>query len=383
MIDLDLLDSATTAELRGARDAAFAALGRLDGAIAGLAPDARNIFAARLVTHCVVDALRVERHAFMEDRSVAWRAGIVTLSDEATNRQRSPVRIATAVVSELVAHEWRPLADAAEAFGTIARPLLRELGVSDETDPVENLWQAHELADEVAASAGGSDLALGYADLARKHAVFAPRESQLRTFGDGVFRRAYELAPMAPPTWALSLYAGTPLKADGLLCHAIPLPGAIVAHALRSDVDDSERHMAHYGAVERAAQGLSKITDEARVADAAIRERRSSLRSSSRAPLVARYLAGFGALRSDQIERVLGVSRVGVHGIIANLRALGLVATSQVNGVKLNAFVANTSTGERVGSSRVKRPTGLSKFALEEFDAAMAALDRLVPPEDT
>ena len=97
MIDLDVPDSATTAELQYARDAAFAALGRLDGAITGLTPEARDIFAARLVTECVVDALRVERHAFTDDRFVAWRAGIVTLSDEATNRQRSPARIANAV----------------------------------------------------------------------------------------------------------------------------------------------------------------------------------------------------------------------------------------------------------------------------------------------
>lgn len=84
MIDLDRPDTATTAELRSARDAAFTALGRLDGAIAGLAPEARGIFAARLVTECVVDALRVERHAFTDNRFAAWRAGVVTLSDEAT-----------------------------------------------------------------------------------------------------------------------------------------------------------------------------------------------------------------------------------------------------------------------------------------------------------
>jgi len=383
MIDLDVPDSATTAELQYARDAAFAALGRLDGAITGLTPEARDIFAARLVTECVVDALRVERHAFTDDRFVAWRAGIVTLSDEATNRQRSPARIANAVIGELVAHEWQPLAEAADAFGTIARPLRRGLGSADETDPVDDLWQASELATEVSASASRSDLALGYADLARKHAVFAPHESQLRTFGDGVFRRAYELTPTAPPTWALGLYAGTVLKTPGLLRHSIPLPGAIVAHSLRPDVDESERLLAHYGAVEGTARRLAKIVEEVRVADAAIRQRCSSLRSSSRAPLLARYLSGLGALRSDQMERVLSVSRTGVHGMIATLRALGLVATTQVSGISLHGFVANTPTGERV---RLGRPTplaGLSKAALDEFDGAMTAVDAILTKNQT
>lgn len=273
--------------------------------------------------------------------------------------------------------------EAAEAFGTIARPLRRGPGSADEPDPVEDLWRACELAGDVAASVGGSDLAIGYADLARRHAVFAPRESQRRTFGDGVFRRAYELVPMAPPTWALSLYAGTVLKADGLMRHAIPLPGAVVAHALRSDVEDSERRLAHYGAVERTARRLSKVVEEAMVVDADIRERCSSLRSSSRAPLLARRLAGSGALRSDQIERLLGVSRAGAHGTIKSLQALDLVTTTQLSGIKLHAFVANTSTGERVGPDRQTRSAGLSKAALKEFDAAMAALDRLVPPHET
>ncbi|RIV84175.1 hypothetical protein [Aurantiacibacter zhengii] len=381
MLDLDLPNTATTAELRGARHAAFAALGRLEGAMNGLAPEARGIFAARLVTECVIDALRVERHAFTDNRFAAWRAGVVTLSDEATNRQRSPVRIANAVVGELVAHEWQPLAEAAEAFGLLARPLRRGPGFADETDPVEDLWQASQLASEVTASADGSDLALGYADLARRHTVFAPRETQIRTFDDGVFRRAYEMAPTVPPTWSLGFYAGTVLKAEGLLRHAIPLPGAIVAHALRPDVDEAERHFAHYEAVERAARRLANSAEEVRVADAVIRERSSSLRSNSRAPLLARHLAGFGALRSDQIDRVLGVSRVGVHGMIVSLRQLGLVATTTVSGIKLHSFRTNKSAGEHVRSAQATPWAGLSKAALDEFDDAMLALEKLMPKD--
>jgi len=205
--------------------------------------------------------------------------------------------------------------------------------------------------------------------------VFAPRESQLRTFGDGVFRRAYEIAPVAPPTWALGLYAGMVLKADDLLRHAVPLPGAIVAHALRSEIEEEDRRLAHYGAVERTAERLSKIVEEARNADATIQERCSGMRSSSRAPALARYLAGLGALRSDQIERLLGISRAGAHGMIARLRQTGLIATSQVSGVKLHQLVRRGKTGPSVRKTPVK---AFSREAIQAFENAVADVDRLL-----
>ena len=381
MIDLDRPDTATTAELRSARDAAFTALGRLDGAIAGLAPEARGIFAARLVTECVVDALRVERHAFTDNRFAAWRAGVVTLSDEATNRQRSPVRIANAVIGELVAHEWQPLAEAAEAFRTIARPLRRGPGSNDEPDPVDDLWQAHELAAAIAPSQE-PNLALTYAEAAREHVVFAPRETQLRMFGDGVYRKTYQLTPAGPPTWALGLYVGRVLKGEGMLRHALPFPGAIVAYALRRDIEDGERYLGHYTAIGQATTVLSKLADEARRAEMVIADRCSSLRGSSRAPLAAQYLAGFGALRSDQLEWVLSASRTGVHGIIATLRKAWLVQTRGMGSVKLHALATNFAADEPTGSKRAEATGGLSKKALDEFDAAMDALEGLISKDD-
>ena len=134
----------------------------------------------------------------------------------------------------------------------------------------------------------------------------------------------------------------------------------------------------HYGALARTAQRLSTIAEEARVAVAAIREPSSSLRSSSRAPLLARHLAGFGGLRSDQIERILGVSRAGVHGIIASLRTMRLVVTKQVSKVKLHALKANISIGEHVRSAPPTPWAGLSTSALDEFDDVMKAIDAIL-----
>ena len=116
MIDIYDHHAISAGEIRIARDRALAALGRLDGTVAGLGGDALAIFARRLVTACVIDALRVERHAFTDDRFAAWRAGIGTLSDGATHHQRSPSRVTRAVLGELATHSWAPLAEAAQAF---------------------------------------------------------------------------------------------------------------------------------------------------------------------------------------------------------------------------------------------------------------------------
>ena len=106
-------------------------------------------------------------------------------------------------------------------------------------------------------------------------------------------------------------------------------------------------------------------------------DRCSALRGSSRAPQVARYLAGFGALRSDQLERLMGASRAGVHGMVANLRGFDLVTTTTVSGVKLHAILVYTPTRERVRSGRPTPLASLSKAVLDEFDAALAEVERL------
>lgn len=374
-IDLDDRDATDSAIQRSARDDAVAALGRLDGTIANLNSSALTIFAQRLVTDCIIDALRVERHAFTDHRFATWRAGISTLSGEETNRQRSPARVLTAVVSELGSHEWQPLAEAAQRFGTIAQPITHAGRTEDEADPVDDLWQASDLANRVKIEKKPSNLALDYADAARDHVVFAPRESRLRTFGDGAYRRAYEVSPVGPPTWALSLYAGVILKADGVLRQAPPLPGSIVAHALRADIDESERVAAHFSAVQRSAERLLKMAEEASKADHAIRNRCSGFRSTSRAPALARHLAGYGAMRSDQFESLLGATRAGVHSMLVSLRSSGLVSTTTENGVKLHSYVLR----QRPESASQDRELGVfSRRSLDEFDAAMEHVDELL-----
>lgn len=375
MIDLEDDDTTDITSSRAVRDAAFAALGRLDGTIANLSAGARAIFAQRLVTECVIDALRVERHAFTDNRFAVWRAGGGTLSSEETTRQRSPRRVMAAVLSELGSHEWQPLAEAAQGFGTIARPIRDAQRTEDEADPVDDLWQASDLSKRIAIRKGPSNLALDYTHAAREHVVFAPRESQLRAFGDGIYRRAYELSPIGPPTWALSLYAGVILKADGVLRQALPLPSSIIGHALRADIDRSERVAAHFAALERSAKGLLKISEEALSADHITRERSSGFRSTSRAPSLARHLAGYGAMRSDQLERLLGATRAGVHGMIVSLREIDVATTSQASGVKLHSFVPGRPSRP---SHRAHEREVLSRSALNEFDAAMEHVDALL-----
>src|SRR3546814_5322961 len=73
-----------------------------------------------------------------------------------------------------------------------------------------------------------------------------------------------------------------------------------------------------------AAQRLSDQLDAAHASVREVHEAMTVLRSTSRAPLLYRLLAGFGPLRPLQIEKALGVSKNGVRDLVAALVKAGL-----------------------------------------------------------
>src|SRR3546814_12416927 len=68
-----------------------------------------------------------------------------------------------------------------------------------------------------------------------------------------------------------------------------------------------------------AAQRLSDQLDAAHASVREVHEAMTVLRSTSRAPLLYRLLAGFGPLRPLQIETALGVSKNGLRDLVAAL----------------------------------------------------------------
>lgn len=84
-------------------------------------------------------------------------------------------------------------------------------------------------------------------------------------------------------------------------------------------------------------------------------------------------------MRSDQLERLIGATRVGVHGMLVSLREIGLATTTQASGVKLHSFVAD---GPSQSNDGVRQRETFSRSALDEFDAAMTAVDELLSQDD-
>src|SRR3546814_5606648 len=104
----------------------------------------------------------------------------------------------------------------------------------------------------------------------------------------------------------------------------LPLPGAVRAEALRPELWSRERAIITAEAAGEAAQRLSDQLDAAHASVREVHEAMTVLRSTSRAPLLYRLLAGFGPLRPLQIEKALGVSKNGVRDLVAALVKAGL-----------------------------------------------------------
>ncbi|MFW1123223.1 hypothetical protein ACEV8Z_24640, partial [Vibrio parahaemolyticus] len=69
----------------------------------------------------------------------------------------------------------------------------------------------------------------------------------------------------------------------------------------------------------RLAEGLGKDVGEARALAEDAMRLGTDRRSTSRVPALYALLAGFGAMRSAQVERLLGVSRLGLRKMLSTL----------------------------------------------------------------
>src|SRR3546814_7056926 len=76
----------------------------------------------------------------------------------------------------------------------------------------------------------------------------------------------------------------------------LPLPGAVRAEALRPELWSRERAIITAEAAGEAAQRLSDQLDAAHASVREVHEAMTVLRSTSRAPLLYRLLAGFGQI---------------------------------------------------------------------------------------
>lgn len=349
---------------------ALLAMGRLDGALAYCGEEAESIYAGRVLRQTLIGALRHEGYAFTESRFQAWFAGLSTLSDDPSHKARPSRALCEAILIELTHSAWPSLTrNAANLLSALLAP--QDLQLSDAAMELHTIiTQARAIIDELTATMLAPLPALdALHDAVAQSTVFAPLE---RT------EPAFQLAltdlrsgPHQAPLWAVEMLYGNCLVSAGALHRPIPLVGL-----LRPAVKNIE----HADAQILRADGLREVITMhvAMLAQASALSKRGSAldtRRTSRAPAVLALLSGFGAMRSAQIEQVLQVTRLGVRGILQTLLTAGEIEQTTVSGAHLYA-VRTTPAAPLTAAPPLE--DAFSDDALDEFEASMAQIDRLL-----
>lgn len=359
------------------------ALGQLEGALAYCTPEIHRVFGARVIRRVLVSALRQEGHAFSEDRFLAWFAGLVTLSDLPPRKGRPARVLCEAILTELGHSRNADIASAARLLqaGLLAPADHAGAGAAGEAYAV--IASARALIASLPGSAGPSPfhrLATLYRTMAGS-LYFAPPEQSTIAMAD--------CTTPPSPRWALELLAGEALRSQQGMRPALPMPDLIRLDAIGDDTLAADRRAE---ALAKTATGLA--TDLRACSDtwARVAKPMPGRRGTSRAPLLYALLAGFGALRSRQIEAMLGASRIGVRGMLASLDEMGLLTRITIAGSHLHAV----PDGLRSALSQIdpeetipEAPGTFSAAALSDYEASMAEMDRLLertsrqaPPSD-
>jgi hypothetical protein len=165
------------------------------------------------------------------------------------------------------------------------------------------------------------------------------------------------------------------LHGVGFLNVALPCPGLIRLDALASDAD-SQLHRAT--SLRDLCSRLAALTEDAHTSASELEGLRSARRSTSRVPALFEWLAGFGALRSAQIERLLAATRLGVSGMLGALDQSSVLTRDTVAGVHLYQI----KVPARCSRTEPPHPPALSSEVLREYDASMAEVEALLSKFD-
>lgn len=361
---------------RQAETASALAMGRLHGALEHASDPFLRIFAARILRDTLMAALRQEGHCFTDLRFHAWFAGLVTLSDT-PNRQTTPPRaLCSAILTELTHSSWRHLRD-------VTTQILPALLAPQDLDVAQDHARIHAVILEgrlLIEESARSVFQTPFAWLESLHTKvcnsirFAPSERQISAASSPLRLSAADNSP-ASSSWAIELHCGDYLSTAGWLTPALPMVGLIRRDTLNeTDHEIARKKSAH--ALRETVEGLRQKFVEAARFSLFAQQRLSGQRSTSRAPVLVEFLAGFGPLRSKQIENVMGISRLGVRGMIKALESLHMIEHRTIVGSHLYS-VSPSTTSSPVRSDGTG-DSALSRGALDDFNASLARLDELL-----
>ncbi|MBV1691835.1 hypothetical protein KRR38_31905 [Novosphingobium sp. G106] len=360
---------------------ALLALGRLDGALGAARPRTLRLLAGQQLRTLLITALRQEGHSFTDQRFHAWCAGLATLSDAPPRHLRAPRAVCEAILTELAHSSWEPLAALAAKFSAAL------LAPQDHEDSVPDAETGHAAAHSLVTGARNLIEALepsplplpALAQLHRAvaaHIRFAPPERALVPISLGAMRLTVERAALPSPRWALEMLWGEHWRAAGLLAHALPFPGLIRLDASPDAAGPGEARIIVAGALREVAQSLGGSLVKAGQLSRRIDDLQPGRRRTSRAPALLELLAGFGPLRSAQIETLLGATRLGVRTMLAALGDIGVLERTTLAGVCL--YSVNLSAHPAPDVSEPAAGFAFSSAALGEYDAAMAGIEALL-----
>jgi hypothetical protein len=355
-------------------------LGRLDGALRYLPPGATRILAARLLRETLAGALRQEGHAFTVARFSAWFAGLTPLTDPVdrpTSPLRPPCPLVIAILTALGHSSWPALATVATRMRSALLSFEDGDFASAHSDAQALIDEARALLDPLAPRPSP----LPFAMLAQLHAAvagsvpFAPggREQVAIKLGD--WPVVLNRAPAPSPRWAIELHYGEHLRASGLLPLALPMIGLIRLDAFTAE-DNDEARIILADALRALGLQLCALMDEAREQADQLEAVMADRRSTSRVPMMFEHLCGFGALRSSQLQTLLGATRLGVSKMLDCLDDSGVLERSTLAGARL--YTIGLAPKPKLTPDQALAPLSLSSAAVAEYNASMANLDEVL-----
>lgn len=370
-------------QLARAEARAAYALGRLDGQLRGLSAREERLFCADLVRRTLLGGLTQAGYLDAPQRFEAWFAGLARGPERVPEAPSSALGIVRALLSEMTRHAWEPLASTARTLERCARFVADDVALSCEEQAREAdattraLERARTLVDALPIDADG---ALPFAALAAlctaatRDPAFAPMDAGVRTFDTGEAWVA--LAGLRPitPLWALDTAVGAHLAQRRSLARALPMPELFTTERLLMADAPGRQALALTHALERAATAHLAALDTVRARAALLTRRLAGLRRNSRAHDAWILMAGFAPLGLDQLMEATGVTRRGTYALSAALTEAGLGERQSRQGKVLLVAI------ERAKATGTSGPvfSGALGTAVDEFDDAMADLDRLL-----
>lgn len=396
----DLFDNSEVepAELAAANARCYLALGRLDGAIAHAAPNVVALFALMLVRRTLARSLAAAGYLFTDATFEAWisRAGGPPQGGPGTAAP-APA-IAAAVLSELRASKWPALAEAADLVWRAAPHLGRggrgiDVGLPDPADSEaleegQGAWNCDGLGGVIAAAravlvdvdaaAAEQDFAplLVLAErLAKVPALFAPIERGTAVIETDTGPVAVPLATQQSQGWALGFVVGEMFVDLAMMRRPLPFAGVMGPQVLRGDCDPEVRLLRLATEIGQAAYDLLDDLEVARRLVSRVEAALVDARTSSRAPAVFALIAGLRLVMRGQVRDSFKMTAAGADGVLAKLLTAALISRRPG---RAGGFCVAAKAGAARGSHAEGRLDALEMGGVDELDAAMADLDRLL-----